>query len=420
VEAFARRLLLSTVMPTAMSLGLPNVRGRVPLLAGLAIDSFGGGCAGPLVLLFFVRVADIPLGTAGLVLTVATLFSIAAPAVVGVVIDRVGPRNLVIGAQFAQGVAFAGFYFGRSLWLLFLCALVTTTGQRVFWSSIFSLLTDVSDPGDRDRWFGLGGMMQAGGFGLGALAAGALLSFAGDTPFLIAMAVNAVTFFVAGVLLLRLHPAHTARAASQDSGPAPLLRKDKAFLVLIGANTVLALCTMLMGVGLPVYVTEALPAAPEWIVGVLLAAVSVVLATGQTLVVRHTEKRRRTHVMVLAGLLWAVWGLLMAGLLHIPPGLVVPGLILATVVFAGADVLHAATSNALAAAVAPVKGHGKYLSYWQYSFTFAGVLVPGFFAQLFELEHEFPWLAISVLAVAAAVTILLLERALPNATARRT
>jgi len=88
-------------MPTATSLGLPNVRGRVPLLIALAIDSFGGGCAGPLLLLYFIKVAHIELGTAGLLLTVATLFSIAAPAAVGVVIDRVGPRNLVAGAQFA-------------------------------------------------------------------------------------------------------------------------------------------------------------------------------------------------------------------------------------------------------------------------------------------------------------------------------
>jgi MFS family permease len=408
-------------MPTATSLGLPNVRGRVPLLVGLAIDSFGGGCAGPLFLLFFVRVADIPLGTAGLLLTVATMFSIASPAAVKLVIDRIGPRNLVIGAQFAQALAFAGFFFGRSLWLLFLCALVMTVGQRVFWSSIFSLLSDISDPGDRDRWFGLGGMMQAGGFGLGALGAGVLLTFDGDRPFLIAIALNAASFLLAGVLLLRLHPVHAARAAAaQESGPAPLLRKDKPFLVLIAANTVLALCTMVMGLGLPVYVTEALPAAPEWIVGVLLAAISVVLATGQTLVVRHTEKRRRTQVMVLAGVLWAVWGVLMASLLHVPAGLVVPGLILATAVFAAADVLHAATSNALAAAVAPVVGHGKYLSYWQYSFTFASVLVPAFFAQLFEIRHEFPWLAISLLALVASGTILVLERVLPTATARRT
>lgn len=404
-------------MPTATSLGLPNIRGRLPLLVGLAIDSFGGGVAGPLLLLFFVRVADIPLGTAGLLLTVATLFSIAAPAAVGVVIDKVGPRNLVVWSQFAQGLAFTGFFFGRALWLLFLCALVTTTGQRVFWSSIFSLLSDVADKGDRDRWFGLGGMMQATGFGLGALAAGALLAAGGDTPFLIGMALNAATFFVAGVLLLQLHPSHHKRAA-QDSGPAPLLRKDKPFLVLIGANTVLALCTMLLGIGLPVYVTEALPA-PEWLVGVLLAAVSVVLATGQTLVVRHTEKRRRTNVLIVSGVTWAVWGLLMASLLHVPTALVVPGLILATAVFAFADVTHAATSNALAAAVAPVVGHGKYLSYWQYSFTFASVLAPAFFAQLFETRQELPWLAISALALLAAGTIIVLDRVFPHSTTQR-
>jgi MFS family permease len=406
-------------MPAASALGLPNIRGRFPLLAGLMIDSFGGGCAGPLLILYFVRVAGIPLATATALLSIATLFSIAAPAAVGVVIDKVGPRNLVIGAQFAQGLAFIGFFFGRSMWLLFLCTLVMTTGQRVFWSSIFSLLTDVSDPGDRDRWFGLGGMMQAAGFGLGALAAGALLAFKGDGPFLIAIAINAVSFFVAGFLLMRLHVAHSRTAtADADGRGAPLLRKDKAFLVLIGVNTVLALCSMMIGVGLPYYVAEALPA-PKWIVGVLLAAISVVLATGQTLVVRHTAKRRKTHVLVLAGLLWSVWGVLMASLLHLPAGLVVPGLVLATAVFAFADVLHAATGNALAAAVAPKVGHGKYLSYWQYSFAFASVLAPALFGQLFDVRREFPWLAISLLALVAVGTIVALERVLPDATVGR-
>ncbi|GAB3940450.1 MFS transporter [Kribbella albertanoniae] len=401
-------------MPSATSLGLPNVRGRLPLLIGLAIDSFGGGCAGPLLLLYFVRVADIPLGTAGVLLTVATLFSIAAPAAVGVVIDRIGPRNLVVGAQFAQGLAFTGFFFGRSLWLLFLCALVTTTGQRVFWSSIFSLLADVADEGDRDRWFGLGGMMQAGGFALGGLAAGALLAIGGTTPFLIAMGVNAVTFYLAGVLLMGLHASHHQRTV-QDTGPAPLLRKDRPFLILIAANTLFALCVMMLSIGLPVYVADALPV-PKWLVGVLLAAASVVLATGQTLVVRHTEKRRRTSVMVVAGVVWAVWGLLMASLTQVPGPVVVVVLVLATALYAFADLLHAATNNALAASVAPMAGRGKYLSYWQYSFTFASVLAPAFFAQLFEARHELPWLATALLALVAAGTLAVVGRTLPNQT----
>ncbi|TDX08954.1 MFS transporter [Kribbella sp. VKM Ac-2566] len=404
-------------MPAAASLGLPNVRGRIPLLAGLAIDSFGGGCAGPLVLLFFNKVAGIPLGTAGVMLTVATLFSIAAPAVVGQVIDRVGPRNLVVAAQFAQGLAFTGFFFGRSMWLLFLCALVTTTGQRVFWSAIFSLLADVADEGERDRWFGLGGMMQAGGFALGALVAGWLLAIGGDAPFLIAMALNAVTFYLAGLLLLRLHPSHHQRTY-QDSGPAPLLRKDKTFLALIGANTLLALCTMMLGVGVPVYVAEALTV-PKWLIGVLIAATSVVLATGQTLVVRHTERRRRTNVMVVAGITYAVWALLMALQVHIAAGWVVPVLVLATACYAFADVLHAATNNALSAAISPTVGRGKYLSYWQYSFTFSSVLAPAFFAQLFEVHHELPWVALAALALIASLTIYVLARVAPRLSSER-
>ncbi|MEU4192701.1 MFS transporter [Kribbella sp. NPDC026611] len=404
-------------MPAAASLGLPNVRGRVPLLAALAIDSFGGGCAGPLLLLFFNKVADIPLGTAGLMLTIATLFSIAAPAAVGVVIDRVGPRNLVMAAQFAQGVAFTGFFFGRSLWLLFLCSLVTTTGQRVFWSAIFSLLADVADEGERDKWFGLGGMMQAGGLALGALLAGWLLAIGGDAPFLFAMALNAVTFYLAGVLLLRLHPSHHQRT-HQDSGPAPLLRKDRTFLVLIAANTLLAMCTMMLGVGVPVYVTEALTV-PKWLVGVLIAATSVVLATGQTLVVRHAERRRRTDVMVVAGVTYAAWALLMALQVHISAGWVVPVLVLATACYAFADLLHAATNNALSAAVSPVVGRGKYLSYWQYSFAFSSVLAPGFFALLFEVHHELPWVLLAGLALIAAATFLVVARTAPRLSSAR-
>ncbi|TCC40293.1 MFS transporter [Kribbella speibonae] len=404
-------------MPAAASLGLPNVRGRVPLLAGLAIDSFGGGCAGPLLLLFFNKVAGIPLGTAGVMLTVATLFSIAAPAAVGLVVDRVGPRNLVVGAQFAQGLAFTGFFFGRSMWLLFLCALVMTTGQRVFWSAIFSLLADVADEGERDKWFGLGGMMQAGGLALGALVAGWLLAIGGDAPFLFAMALNAVTFYLAGLLLLRLHPSHHERT-NQDSGPAPLLRKDKTFLALIGANTLLALCTMMLGVGVPVYVTEALTV-PKWLVGVLIAATAVVLATGQTLVVRHTEQRRRTNVMVVAGITYAVWALLMALQVHIAAGWVVPVLVLATACYAFADVLHAATNNALSAEISPAVGRGKYLSYWQYSFTFSSVLAPAFFAQLFEVHHELPWVALAALALVASLTIYILARVAPRLSSER-
>jgi hypothetical protein len=192
-------------------------------------------------------------------------------------------------------------------------------------------------------------MLQAAGFGLGSLTAGILLALGGDGPLIAAVAVDAATFGIAAWLLGRLHVAH--QPVRHEPGERVRLRDDPRFLALIPVNGVLALCTMMIGVGLPVYVVDALPA-PGWIVGVLLAGVSVTLATGQALVVRLTEGRRRTRVLTLAALVWAAWGVLMATALHVPARLVVPLLVLATVVFAVADVTHAATSNALAAAAA--------------------------------------------------------------------
>lgn len=405
-------------MPSLASLGLPTIRGRVPLVVALGIDSFGGGIAGPLMLLFYTRVAGIPLGTAGLTLSLANLFAITAPVIVARVIDRLGPRNTVIASHVAQAVAFTALLFARSLWLVFLCALLATLGQRAFWSSIFSLLSDVSELSERDRWFGLAGMIQAAGIGLGALAAGGLLALGGTGPFLVAIAVNAASFAVAGWSLTRLHVHHAATDPTDDAA-AVRLRDDRPFVILIGINTAFALCSMMIGLGLPVFVAEALPA-PEWLVGVLLALVSVVLATAQTVVVRLSEHRRRTRVLVLAAGLWCAWGLIWAGLVHVPAVLVILGLVVGTLLFAAADLLHAATSNALAAAASPDAGRARYLSYWQYSWTFASIIAPAFFAQLFSVRPEYPWLVIAVLALAAGSGLVVIERRLPAGAVRRT
>jgi sugar phosphate permease len=76
--------------------------------------------------------------------------------------------------------------------------------------------------------------------------------------------------------------------------------------------------------------------------------------------------------------------------------------VIAILPYAVANLLHAATNNALAASVSPQAGRGKYLSNWQYSFTVAGIIVPAFFAQLYAAGPDYPWLAsIGLIAVGA-------------------
>ncbi len=57
-------------------------------------------------------------------------------------------------------------------------------------------------------------------------------------------------------------------------------------------------------------------------------------------------------------------------------------------------------------------GAGKYLSYWQYSFSLAQIAVPAFFAGLFDVRADLTLLVLAGLSAVAAVSVLALERSL--------
>lgn len=86
------------------ALGLPSVRGQVPLVVALAVDAIGTGCGGPLMLPVLTWVVDLAITTAGAMLTIASVAALAVPALVGAVVDRVGARRVVIAALILQAV----------------------------------------------------------------------------------------------------------------------------------------------------------------------------------------------------------------------------------------------------------------------------------------------------------------------------
>ena len=96
-----------------------------------------------------------------------------------------------------------------------------------------------------------------------------------------------------------------------------------------------------------------------------------------------------------------------------PPPWLVAYLLLITLAYTAAELLHAPTSSSLAAAASPPGARGRYLSAFQFSFAVANVVAPTLFAQLFSIEPAAPWLATAGLAALAALTMVWLERRLP-------
>lgn len=420
-----RRLSLPESKPSRIAritgmLGLPDIRGHVLLVIALIVNSIGIGLAGPLILLYLTTVAGLPVATAGLLLTGSGVVSLAVPAITAVVSNRYGAKATVIIGQVLQGSGMAGLLLattpaGKSLPVLVACCLLLSVGQRTFWSSVFALIADAADSSgtedSKESWFALSGMTQGVGFALGALCAGALLIMPGQTPYLIAIAANAVSF-VASAILLSRDPGHPKAAAEEhDEGSKGQVHRDGPYLLLIGANTLFAFCSTILGIGLPLYIVQGLEA-PAWLIGPLLAMNTLLGATCQGLAVRATRRFRRIRVLVVAGLIWAVWGVVTAALGWAPLWLVLPGLVIAVLTYSIAELIHAPVSMGLASDAAPKASRAGYLSWFQYSFALATIAAPGTFAISFAVAPSLPWLLTSGLGLLGCVGIVAAGRGL--------
>jgi MFS family permease len=102
----------------------------------------------------------------------------------------------------------------------------------------------------------------------------------------------------------------------------------------------------------------------------------------------------------------------------VPLAVIVPYLVVCTLCFTVAEMIHAPVSASLASEAAPVDLRGRYLAVFQYSFALAAVVAPGFFSILFTVGRPLPWLALAVLALLGAAAVLLLERRLPSSAVR--
>ena len=198
-------------------------RSRVALLAALGVDNFGSGLFLPVVLLYVTRVVGLPLAAAGTVVALGTVAGLAVPPAAGRLVDRVGPRRIVICAELLQALGTVTYLVARGTVMVAVAAVLLAGGQQLFYSSLFALIADVAGDVPRDRPFAVAAMVRSAGFGLGGLAAAALLSWAGTGGYRVAVMVDAGSFAVCALLLGLLvrvprlaHPA--ARAAGGVSG----------------------------------------------------------------------------------------------------------------------------------------------------------------------------------------------------------
>jgi len=374
----------------------------VALLVALGIDNFGSGLFLPLTLVYATREVGLPLAVAGVTVTVGTVVGLLVPPVAGRLVDRLGPRPVVIASQVIQAVGAALFLVADGIVGVAVATCALAAGQQLFYSSLFALISDVVGDRQKDHPFAVVGMVRSACFGLGALAAAALLTFGGLQ---VAVMVNAASFVVCAVILaIRVRAPHVPVAAT---GRARLSRR---FLALIALTALVALGLDFFLVGIPVYVLDL--GAPAWLPGVILGLHTTVSSTCGTLAVRVTRGLPRTTTLSFGAGLVVVWCALCLAAAALPAAWRPAWLLVAALVLAASGLFFGARVNALAVALAPTGSRGRYLAAFQYAFTVPGVLAPAVVA-LFAVGVWLPWAVVGACAAVAAVALRWLGTRLP-------
>lgn len=387
---------------------IPRGRGTAPFTAALLIDAVGSGVFAPISLLYFTLTVGLGLSITGTLLSVAGLSTLVVPLWTGRLVDRYGARVVVLFAQLLQAAGFGAYLLVHNAAEMCVAAILVAVGQRAFWSSVFTLVAELADASedDSDGWFGLFGMVRAVGYALAGIATTAVLADGSDTAYTLAVGANAVSFLV-GAPLLWYATRHTTTGAARPSGAGGyrVLLADRPYLSLIAINTVFALCSVFLTLALPLSVVTLLPPHERWISAVLLVINTILLAVAQPFAVRFSRRFSRTTAMAIAGGCWALWALVYIVAFQLPTVFAVAMLVVGTLCYSAAELIHNPVSNALASAAAPEDLRGRYLAMFQYSFTFAMILAPMLFAGLFNIGHQLPWTVLALLAALATVAV---------------
>jgi len=394
-----------------------NKKSERALIAGMLVDAIGSGMYVPFSLIFFQRVTGLPLAVIGAVLTVTGFLGMAALPAAGAIVDRFGAHRTRQAVYLVRGLGFLAYPWGTSLGAFAAIATVSAAGERAFPAIQQALIGEVAEGEQRDRLMALTRSVRNGGLGAGGLLAAAVIGLAGDTGFVIAAWLNGASFFVAALLAARIKTVRQAPVVREKASYRAVFR-DRPFAALTGANFLIALGYAALTMLLPAYVVSQFGLSAS-VAGPLFAVNTALCAFAGVPVGRWTRRyARRTRVAAVGSLLFAGAFLGYALLGSLPRQVLMVGLILLLVLYTAGELVHSPSAGALSVSAAPEHARGRYLATYQLSWALSSTVAPGLFTALLAVDGRLPWLVLAVSSALGGAVLIGLERRLPVSAVR--
>jgi MFS family permease len=254
---------------------LPPGRASRRFLGIALIDSVGTGLFLAGSALFFIRVLELSTVQVGIALSLSGMAGLLFSVPLGRFADRVGGRRVLLALYLYRGLGFLGYLVVHDFTTVLLVACLLGVGERATGPVVQALVGAMDEAESRVRTMAAVNAVRNIGFSIGTLLATAAIAAHSPTAFRGLVLANAVSFFLAALLLTRT-PAPVTRPARRST-PRPYVRvQDPRYLLLTALNSIIVLHTVVLSVGLPLWIVTRTDA-PAVLVGAVMT-VNTVLA----------------------------------------------------------------------------------------------------------------------------------------------
>jgi len=369
------------------------------VFAATLINALGNGMTLTLFVVYLTQVRDLRISQAtGLLASMSVLSFICSP-LSGTLIDKFGPRRLLMVTLPMMAVGVTAIGHIRSFTDALLVGIVTSVAGSGNWSAQSTLVSRMVTEEQRQKVFGLNFMILNFGIGAGGLISASIVSLQDPSTFEKLYLIDGCSFVIVWAIVasLRGHGGPSPAALDAD-GVAIASRgwgfvlRDRLLLRYMVAALLLVVCGYgNMEAGLSYFVTTTVDL-PVSRIGIILAANTAAIVIAQAFVLARIQGRSRSRLLMVVGLLWAVSWVMAATSAFAGPALALVILCAGQVVFALGETIWAPVAPAMVNDMAAEDVRGRYNSAQSLLWTVAGTIAPMVAGAFLQRGEGFLWL----------------------------
>jgi MFS family permease len=336
------------------------------MLLGITLSALGNGLVLPFAFVYLHSIRGFSTQMAGVIFSYTAVISLVVAPMVGTLIDKWGPKPVLIASLVVSGFGYATLSQVRTVQDAFLILTICAIGQSGMWPSQGALNTELTPDHLRERIYGSQFALLNLGLGLGGMVSSLIVSLDNPQSFERLYIGDGISFFVyLGVVLTLREAGHRTKEervtrAELEGGWGDVIR-DKTFVkVWFVALFAIFLSYSQLEMGFTSFATfvgHVKPSRLAW----AYAVNTSVIALFQLWIIKKLEKLPRRKGLAIATILWALsWGVL--SLAGVSRGLAVPAILLCQFVFALGEMVWSPVLPAVVNQLAPDHLRGRYNS----------------------------------------------------------